>query len=356
LAETECTKEPGVTVVICCHNSAALLPATLEHLSRQTVAPDINWEVVVVDNASTDGTPDLARRLWPAGIRASLRAVLEPRLGQGYARVRGMTEARYDIISFIDDDNWANPMWVQTVFDVMRAHPDVGALGGIVAPAFETARPGWFGLVAYLYASGPEGEPSGDVTGVHMLCGAGLNVRYAALTDTRQKGFRPIAAGRQGTALGAGDDSELTYFLRLSGWSIWIDPRLRITHFLPDRRLQWDYARRLAYGSAFATVERDALVYACKPPRTGFALRLRWLRERWFWQVSGGLRELAAASGGVLKRSAGTGEDGDPGVLQAEFVCGRLAGLLAAWRWYNARSSEIRGVMQKIRRESPQRG
>jgi glycosyltransferase involved in cell wall biosynthesis len=350
------TKAPGVTVVICCHNSTALLPATLEHLSRQTVAPGVNWEVVVVDNASTDGTSDLARRLWPVSIRTSLRAVIEPQPGVAHARVRGMTEARYDIISFIDDDNWVNPGWVQTVFDVMRSHPEVGALGGINAPAFETARPGWFGTVANLYATGPEGEPSGDVTGAHMLFGAGLNVRYSALTDARQKGFRPIAVGRQGTSLGAGDDLELDYFLLLSGWSIWIDPRLRITHFLPDRRLKWAYARRLAYGSAFATVERDALVYACKPPRTGFALRLRYLRERWFWQMSAGLRAVAAASRGVLKRSAGAGEEGDPRVLQAEFVCGRVAGLLAARRWYNARSWEIRAVMQKIHRERPQRG
>lgn len=350
------TKEPGVTVVICCHNSAALLPATIEHLSRQTVAPGVKWEVVVVDNASTDGTSDLARREWPPSSPAPLRVVLEPQLGQGHARVRGMSEARYDVISFIDDDNWACPEWVQTVFDVMRMHPDVGALGCIVAPAFETARPGWFGPVAYLYALGPEHEPSGNVTGVHMLCGAGLNVRWAALTDTRMKGFRSIAVGRQGTSLGAGDDSEMTYFLRLAGWKIWIDPRLRITHFLPERRLTWDYARRLAYGSAFATVERDALVYACKPPRAGFALRLRWLRERWIWQLSVGLRTLASASRGVLKRRAGAGKDGDPDVLYAEFVCGRFAGLLAARRWYNARAWEIRGVMQNIQGEGRPRG
>lgn len=344
------TKELGVTVIVCCHNSTARLPATLEHLSRQVVDPNINWEVVVVDNASTDDTAALARRLWPAGW-ASLRAVPEPQLGLAYARVRGIAEARYDILSFIDDDNWVNARWVQTVFDVMREHPEVGALGGIIAPAFEMARPTWFEPVAYLYATGPENEPSGDVTGVHMLCGAGLNVRSAALTDIRRKGFCPIAVGRQGTSFGAGEDSEMTYFLRLAGWRLWIDPRLRITHFLPERRLKWDYACRLAYGSAFAGVERDALVYACKPPRSGPSLRLRWLRERWFWQVSAGLRALIAASRGVLKRRSGIAEDGDRSVLQAEFVCGRLAGLLAARRWYNRRSSEIRGVTKRIHGE-----
>jgi GT2 family glycosyltransferase len=191
-----------------------------------------------------------------------------------------MDEASFDIIAFIDDDNWVQPGWIQTVADVMSNHSEVGALGGFVGPEFETVRPDWFAPVAYLYALGPEGEPSGDVTGMHMLCGAGLIVRRAALADVRSKGFRPIAVGRQGASLGAGEDSEMTYMLRLSGWRLWIEPRLRIRHFLPARRLQWDYARRLAYGSAFSGVERDALVYACKPPRFGITLRFRVLRER----------------------------------------------------------------------------
>ena len=181
---------PIVSVVICCYNSAERLPQTLAHLANQVVTPETRWEVVIVDNASTDGTVAVANA-WPTAARAPLRVVSEPRLGVGYARARGIEEARGEIISFVDDDNWLCPIWVQTVCDVMRSHPEVAALGGIIEPAFETARPDWFGPVAYLYATGPDGEPSGDVTGVHMLCGAGLSVRRAALADVRDKGFRP---------------------------------------------------------------------------------------------------------------------------------------------------------------------
>lgn len=202
--------EPGVSVVVCCHNSSALLPATLTHLARQRVARTLSWEVIVVDNGSTDNTDAVAQQVWANSV-ASLRVVKEPQLGLAYARTRGVAEARYDVITFVDDDNWLCEDWVQTVFDVMLAQPMVGALGGIVEPAFETSRPGWFAPVAYLYTTGPTGEPSGDVTGVHMLCGAGLNVRRLALADITEKGFRPISVGRQGTGLGAGEDSEMTY-------------------------------------------------------------------------------------------------------------------------------------------------
>lgn len=339
--------ETDISVVLCCHNSARVLPATLAHLANQAVRPSVQWEVIVVDNASTDDTAGAAK-LWPRG-KVPLRVVAEPKLGLAYARMRGVEEARGAIISFVDDDNWLCRDWVQTVYDVMRAHPEVGALGGIVEPEFETARPPWFAPVAYLYATGPEGEPSGDVTGVHMLCGAGLSVRRSALADIQTKGFRSIAVGRQGAGLGAGEDSEMTYSLRLAGWRMWIDPRLRIKHFLPVRRLNWDYARRLAYGSAFATPERDALVYACKPPRSGVTYQLRLLRERWFWQTGTALRHVIAAWRGVLKRTVGMGADGDPDVLRAEFAIGRLSGLMAMRRTYDARAREIRHVMERMR-------
>jgi GT2 family glycosyltransferase len=261
-----------------------------------------------------------------------------------------MTEARYEFLTFVDDDNWLEPDWIQTTYDVMREHPEVGALGGIIEPEFETRRPGWFGPVAYLYATGPSGEPSGDVTGMHMLCGAGLNVRHSALIDLRQKGFRPISVGRTGSSLGAGEDSELTYCLRLAGWRLWIDPRLRIRHFLPERRLQWDYARRLAYWSAYATPERDALVYACKPPRHGLLLGARKLRETWLWQVGGALTRLLGAPAGIVKRGLGRAPEGDADVLEVEFLRGRLDGLLAARRWYGRRSSEVRKLMTRLAR------
>ena len=321
----------------------------------QVVAANIRWEVLVVDNASTDATASLASQLWPARSRAPFGVVQEPHLGLAYARARGIAEAHYEFITFVDDDNWLCPSWVQTVYEVMSDHPEVGALGGIIDPEFETSRPNWFGPVAYLYATGPADEPSGDVTEKHMLCGAGLNLRQSALADVRTKGFRSISVGRKGASLGAGEDSELTYSLRLAGWRLWIDPRLRMRHFLPDRRLRWEYARRLAYWSAYATPERDALVYACKPPRHGLSLRVREVRESWLWQLGATVSRLLRAPLGIVKRGLGA-KDGDVDVLRVEFLRGRLDGLLAARSWYGQRASEVRGLMTRLAERSTTRG
>src|SRR5438552_1053990 len=120
----------GVSVVVCCHNSAPRLTATLTHLAVQQVHGDLQWEVIVVDNASTDDTAGVAHDAWPRSLPI-LRVVHECALGLAHARSRGLSEARYEIVSFIDDDNWVDPDWVKVLADVMAQHPDIGACGGL---------------------------------------------------------------------------------------------------------------------------------------------------------------------------------------------------------------------------------
>jgi hypothetical protein len=119
-------------------------------------------------------------------------------------------------------------------------------------------------------------------------------------------------------------------------------------HFLPQRRLQWEYARRLAYCSAYATPERDALVYACKPPTLRVVAAPAMAARNLGLQVGAALARMLRAPAGLAKRSLGRGTEGDTDVLQAEFLCGRLDGLLAARPWYARGSWEVRAVMKRL--------
>ena len=91
---------------------------------------------------------------------------------------------------------------------------------------------------------------------------------------------------------------------------------------------------------------------ACKPPRSAAHISVRLLRERWFWQTGTAVRHSVAAWRGVVKRSLGLGRDGDADVLRAEFALGRLSGLLAMRRTYNARAREIRQVMARMENQT----
>ena len=105
----KCMEQRGVWVVLCCHNSAGRLPLTLAHLAAQQISPKLAWEVIVVDNASNDGTAEVAMKAWPEDAPVKLHVVHESQLGLSNARWRGFSQARYEVVSFIDDDNWCRP-------------------------------------------------------------------------------------------------------------------------------------------------------------------------------------------------------------------------------------------------------
>ncbi len=104
----------GVSVIICCYNGSSRLPMTLTHLATQRVPKSLKWEVLLIDNASTDGSASIAQKIWDELLPDSelFRIILEPKAGQHFARIRGAKEAQYDLLLFCDDDNWLDPDYI----------------------------------------------------------------------------------------------------------------------------------------------------------------------------------------------------------------------------------------------------
>jgi len=333
----------GVSIIICCHNSAQRLPQALAQLAAQQVGKRILWEVIVVDNASTDGTSRVALNCWPAEAPASIRVVHEPRLGLSHARVRGFMAAQYELVSFIDDDNWACIEWVQTVSEIMHEHPEVGACGGFIEAVCEVDPPPWFARHKGSYVIGPQGRSGGENTNTRgWLCGAGLTIRKSAWEQLVIKGFCPLLVGREGTTLTAGEDVELCFALRLAGWSLWYEPRLKLRHFLPVHRLKWTYLCLLHRGFGAQGVGLDPYRFAlnCKPKN----LRER-LEQFWQWKALFALLSLryfpVTLLRMLLRRSR---SEGDARVLDVECRLGLLFELLRVRGVYNQRVREIQNA------------
>ncbi len=238
--------------MICSHNGSARLPPTLAHLAAQQQAGALKWEVVVVDNASTDSTAETAARLWPDAAPVPLRIVREPRVGLSYARASGLAEARYEIVSFVDDDNWVNQRWIAGVAEVMEEHPEVGACGGPLEAVMEAAAPAWVSRYEDYLAIGQETE-AGEYRGV--VWGAGLSTRRSVWHQLTSKGFKFLSTFSRG-------DLELCYALRLAGWKVWLDPRLRIRHFMPASRLIWGHFLKQQRRRHMETVNIDPYLLA----------------------------------------------------------------------------------------------
>ena len=227
----------GVSVVVCCHNSAAVLPETLAHLARQTVPERIPWEVVVVDNASTDGTADIAREAWSGhGGHERFRVVSEPQAGLVVARNTGVESASFEYVLFCDDDNRLARDYVHLVWQILTEVPEAGVVGGWGEPSFAADEPAWFHRYPQYYATGPQAPASGDITDDKgFVYGAGFALRRSMWLDVLGLGFTsPLRAYARGS-----NDIEVCYLMRFAGARIWYDERLRFEHFLPERRLMW---------------------------------------------------------------------------------------------------------------------
>ena len=241
-------KPQGVTIIICCHNGANRLPETIRHIARQRVPPYIPWEVIIVDNGSTDDSALAARLEWQKHRADTyLKIVKEPLLGLSHARARGFKEARYEYMIMCDDDNWLNENYANTVYKILSENPAIGALGGLGKLVFEVEPPAM--ELSYVFAAGEQAARSGKVPG-NKVYGAGCAVRYSAYHKLIGSGFKSLLTDRRGTELSSGGDYELCLALAILGYEIWYDERLLFTHFITRERLSWDYFLRYAHESS----------------------------------------------------------------------------------------------------------
>ena len=333
-------REIGVSVVICCHNSAKRLPETLAHLARQQVR-NASWEVIVVDNGSTDDTAEVARKCWPEHLNHFFRIVHESQLGLTYARKLGLQEAFYEFVCFVDDDNWLCETWIDDVLDVMSRHPEVAVCGGINDAVTEIPAPRWFEFCRAMWAVSVDQPLTGDITASGLsVCGAGLTLRQSAWRHLRSDRFEPLLTGRRGKSLVGNEDNELCFALRLAGWRLWVEPRLKLKHFLPSGRLTWKYARRLHRAAGFSGVGLDAYYYGALPKPSYVRARLR---EVWWWQALTLLKRQALGPLRFLRYTL-TDSEGQHEALFVDQELGRLAGLIRLRSDYSKAIAEVRSA------------
>ena len=275
-------KTKGVSVIICCHNSESRLLPTLRHLAEQHVNIDTPWEVILVDNASTDQTESLAKSLWQQyGCNNNFKVVFEPKLGLMNARIKGLKSASFEYICFTDDDNWLDVNYVQQVYYIFESHPEVAICGGKIEAVFETGfqPPAWFHKYQHAYAVGAQGGTEGDVSDSRgYLWGAGLSFRKSVLLGLFDSGFKPLLTDRKGKLLTSGGDAELCYALRACGWKLWYSPQLRLRHFIASFRVDWNYLLKMYKGFGASHVFHKVYLFLFKG-------RKRVKLSTWFYHL-----------------------------------------------------------------------
>ena len=230
-----------LTVGIATWNRAALLAQTLEGLTQLRVPPEVQWEVLVCDNNSTDDTRAVVAKEI-ALARLPLQYLHEPQQGQGHAHNRIVTQMSGDWLMILDDDVQVDPDWMVSYVEAIKRYPRAGCLAGQVLP-WTSWEPR--GLRAYLLEQFPWVQAvlrfERDLPFTRG-CGQyphGPNMAFRA-DVLREKSFDPHK-GMKGKQRGLGEDTDYALSVVDRGYEAWLVTANKVRHYIPYERagLRW---------------------------------------------------------------------------------------------------------------------
>jgi glycosyltransferase involved in cell wall biosynthesis len=245
---------PFVTVVICTRNRAAQLVTGLTSMSRLRVPADLQWELLVVDNGSSDNTGEVARSF---ASKLPLRVTREETPGLANARNRGLAEARGRYICWTDDDVMVDEGWLEGYVAAFRAYPDGVVFGGPINTILEGPTPRWFARLATVpplsdmmaHDFGDKPIPLDFDTGV-IPWGSSYAVRTA---EQRQALYDP-ELGHSPLHKRISEETDAMHRMLQGGAQGWWAPDAKVQHIFPPRRqnLAFLYNSATAHGETVA--------------------------------------------------------------------------------------------------------
>ena len=130
-----------ISVILCTFNRCHLLPEALGSVAASNMPSGITWEVLVVDNNSTDQTREVVEA-FSRHHPGRFRYLFEPRPGKSYALNAGIAAAKGDALAFMDDDVTVVPDWLWNLVVPLREGGFAGT-GGRIVPRWATVPPSW---------------------------------------------------------------------------------------------------------------------------------------------------------------------------------------------------------------------
>jgi glycosyltransferase involved in cell wall biosynthesis len=233
---------PQVSIVMSTYNRGEVLEEAVRSVLAQYEATVPPFELIVVDNNSTDATREIVARF--AGTDGRVRYLFESQQGLSSARNTGIRDARAPLIAFTDDDVRAQPDWVAAIVRAFREHPEADVVGGRVLPLWPADPPRWLTRDHWApLALADYGDAPLAVTSQHPIClvGANLAFRRSVFDGVGLFGtdFQRVKDG-----IGSLEDHEFMLRLLRTGRQGLYDPRILLHAEITANRLDRAYHRR----------------------------------------------------------------------------------------------------------------
>lgn len=236
-----------ISVVTCTRNRADMLRRLLDSFARMEVPPALRWEVVIVDNGSTDATAAVVDSFTD---RLPIRCAYESEPGLAGARNRGIAAARGDYIAWTDDDCEADAQWLAAYAAAFARHPDAVLFAGRIIPRLEEPATPWFRdnleTLSWLVAARDFGDAELPLSTAADRLPFGTNA--AIRTAEQQCSPYDVALGVKDGSRMVGEETSIFRSLLAAGATGWWVPGAAIIHHIPVARQTAAYVRRYFQG------------------------------------------------------------------------------------------------------------
>jgi glycosyltransferase involved in cell wall biosynthesis len=278
-----------ITAAICTRNRSGWVRKAVESLLRQDL-PVERLTILVVDNGSTDDTPEVVREAADGHPHVRYELVTTP--GLSIARNRAIELTTSDVIAFLDDDAVAVAAWARLHLEAFESDPQVLATGGRIHLVWPRGRPEWLPAQREgLYAGLDLGDVPHEMEPPAIPYGANMAFRRSAFDVVAPFA---VTLGRQGKGKGllSGEERDVCERIRDVGGRILYLPDAAVDHHvLPDRdEREWLLRRSFDQGRSNVVMNSHR---GGPRPRTYWAARTAW-------QSGMALRHAGGAAFGAL--------------------------------------------------------
>jgi len=231
------------SIIIPTLNRADNLRVCLEHISLLRV-PREGWEVLVIDNGSTDDTGNVVARFKER--IPNLSCYLEPRPGLMMGRHLGCEKAMGEILCYLDDDSFVDQGWLLGI-EKSFSNPDVLLAGGPNLPEYETEPPPWidkfwteckYGRINSWLSLLDFGNDEKMISPFYVF-GCNFNIRKKVFIDL--EGSHPDCIPKELQRFQGDGETAISMKLQAQGHSALYSPLLSIHHYVPSSRMTLNY-------------------------------------------------------------------------------------------------------------------